>query len=474
MSNILPPPLRPLLLGLLLAAAGLNLQPSSAQAFSVGEEKEVGEKLLTIVHKEFEIFDDPDINQYVNELGMKILAVAGPQFFDYHFFVIKNKDFNAFAAPSGLIFLHSGLIDAMESEEELLGVMAHECGHVTSRHIADRLGKSAKSNLGAAALVLAGIAMGGGPLSEALITGSMAASAAMGLKFSRQDEEEADRLAYQWLEAMGANPSSMLGMLQKMRKISLYSRGKVPPYLLTHPEPDQRMSYISDLLLINPPPPSKPLDNFNFQRMKMRIQAVTKDTATLKRSYRDKIGEAAAGDRKTAIYHYGLSQCLLESADYAQARTELALVKAAYPDRPILDTDLGVLTFRAGQYQEALGQFLAVQAQAPELRYNTYYLARTYQLLQQPAKALPIYMALLEALPDHPRLHYYIGQIKADEGNAAVSHYHLGVYCFQTGDIKMARFHLKQALETPGGDEANRRKARELLEKIRELEKIQG
>lgn len=472
MTNSLPAKIRTLFVLLFLPAlAFASLTPRPAWAFSVGEEKEVGEKLLTIVHKEFELFDDPDISQYVNELGKKILLVAGPQFFDYHFFVIKNKEFNAFAAPSGLIFIHSGLIDAMESEEELLGVMAHEVGHVTSRHIADRLSKSAKTNIGAAALVLAGIAMGGGPLSEALITGSMAAGAAMDLKFSRQDEEEADRLAYQWLEAMQVNPQTMLGMLQKMRKVSLYSRGKIPPYLLTHPEPDQRMSYVSDLLLINPPAAAKSLDNFNFLRMKMRIQAVTKEPATLIRSYRDKIAEAAPGNKAAVMYHYGLAQCLLESADYEQARRELALVKAVYPDKTILTTDLGVLAFREGRHQEALAQFQAVQSQAPELLYNTYYLARTYQLLQQPEKALTIYTTLLEAIPDHPRLHYYLGQIKADEGATAVSHYHLGVYYYQTGDMKMARFHLKAALETPGGDEAIRRKAKEMLEKIRELEK---
>ena len=90
-----------------------------AFAFSVGEEKEVGEQLLTMVRKGFTLIDEPDVIQYINELGQGTLAVAGSQYFDYHFFVIKNKELNAFAAPSGLIFFHSGLVESLDSEEEL-------------------------------------------------------------------------------------------------------------------------------------------------------------------------------------------------------------------------------------------------------------------------------------------------------------------------------------------------------------------
>jgi predicted Zn-dependent protease len=123
------------------------------------------------------------------QLGAKTLAVAGSQFFDYHFFVISNKELNAFAAPSGLIFFHSGLIETLESEEELVGVVAHEIGHVVSRHLADRISKNTKVSAAAMLGVLVGIAIGAGPLSEAIITGSAAAAHSAALSFSRLDEE---------------------------------------------------------------------------------------------------------------------------------------------------------------------------------------------------------------------------------------------------------------------------------------------
>ena len=77
---------------LILSLLPLPLGRGRASAFSVGEEKEVGEKLLSMVRKSFEVIDEPDISQYVNDLGQRILTVAGTQYFDYHFFVINNNN----------------------------------------------------------------------------------------------------------------------------------------------------------------------------------------------------------------------------------------------------------------------------------------------------------------------------------------------------------------------------------------------
>ena len=232
----------------IISLAPVSGLASQAHAFSVGDEKEIGEKLLSVVRTSFDVYDDPDIVDYINSLGNRILSVTGHQFFDYHFFIIKNSDFNAFAAPSGLIFFHSGLIEAMSNEAELISVVAHECGHVTSRHLSDRIQKTKKSSMLSAAMLIAGIAFGGGALTEALVTGSMAGNAALSLKFSRQDEEEADRLAYKWMTEINMDPAPMVSMLRKMHRESVYRTANIPPYLLTHPEPKRRMGYVQDLL----------------------------------------------------------------------------------------------------------------------------------------------------------------------------------------------------------------------------------
>ncbi|MCI5130882.1 MAG: hypothetical protein D3904_05020, partial [Candidatus Electrothrix sp. EH2] len=228
--------------------AGQCVVPSCSAGFSIGEERDIGEKLLLAVRKKFDLLDDPDISQYINKIGQQVLAVAGPQYFDYHFFVVKNDQFNAFAAPSGLIFFNSGLIKTMQSENQLLSVLAHEIAHVVSRHLSDRISKQEKVTAASLLFGLASLAVGNPALTQGLFSGALAANQTAGLSFSRQDEEQADRLAFGWLTIMGRNPVAMERMLKTMRRITRYRSEQLPPYLLTHPNPEARLDYVQSLL----------------------------------------------------------------------------------------------------------------------------------------------------------------------------------------------------------------------------------
>lgn len=443
----------------------------TSQAFSVGEEREVGEKLLSVVRKEFKLLDDPDITQYITNLGQSILKVSGPQYFDYHFFVINNKEFNAFAAPSGLIFFHTGLIETMDTEDELASVMAHEIGHVESRHIAERIKKSSKVGLGTLAMVLAGIAIGAGPVSDALITGSMAAGTAMNLSFSRQDEEEADRLAFKWLIASKRDPNAMTDMLRKMYRVSRLRRDMVPPYLMTHPDPAQRLNYVQDLLLTDKTSNRQSTNNFAFQRFKYRILSQTKDTTTLIAKYRREIREITSPNAETIMPFYGLSLAQASNADYANARSSLEKVIKFYPDQAILICDMGVLRFQEGDYKEALKLFQSARQSEPDNAYNTYYLAKTHEQLGDKKMALQLYQELLPVLPDYSRLHYNIGQILAADGKSGEGHYHLGIFFWQEGDAKNAIFHLQKASQELPADNPLHNDAIAQIAKIQQLEK---
>jgi len=144
---------------------------SRSMAFSVGEEREVGEQLLYQIRRAFPLLDDPDISQYINNLGDSVLEVAGVQYFDYRFHVVESSQFNAFAAPSGLVFFFSGLIEQMNSEDELVSVLAHEIGHVVARHIAEGMETGSKVTIATTLLAVAGLALGAGALSQALFAG---------------------------------------------------------------------------------------------------------------------------------------------------------------------------------------------------------------------------------------------------------------------------------------------------------------
>jgi predicted Zn-dependent protease len=453
-----------------LPTAGFS--PPAAQAFSVGEEREVGEKLLSIIRKEFPLLDDPDLIEYVTALGRQTLQLAGPQFFDYHFFIIDNKEFNAFAAPSGLIFFHSGLIDLCDTEGELVSVLAHEIGHAASRHIADRISKSGKLNASTTALMLAGLLLGGGgALGQAVVTGSMAGGMTANLKFSREDEEEADRLAYKWMKEEKRDPADMVSMLKKMRRVSRYHRKQVPTYLLTHPEPENRIGYIEDIILQDKPQKSQAQDEFAYQRFKYRVQTLTRDTQSILPILKNKAEEPGVLQNDPMVF-FGLSQVYQANRDYQKAEEALQKVISRFPDKTILKTDLGRMKLEAGETKKALEIFQEIKKLDPSEAYNTYYLAKALQQAGEPAQAVLIYENLTERMPTYAKLYQEIGKIRAALGNKALGHYNLALYQYYEGSSLSARYHIAEALKTLSEKDPLFNKVKDLKSKIDRIDKM--
>ena len=444
---------------------------SPVSAFSVGEEKKVGEQLLTLVRREFKLIDEPDIIQYINDLGRSTLDVAGPQYFDYHFFVISNKELNAFAAPSGLIFFHSGLIEAMGSESELVGVVAHEIGHIVSRHLADRMEKSSMITAATTLGVLLGIAMGAGALSQALISGSVAAGQSASLSFSRLDEEEADRLAFKWMQDQKRNPVEMVNMLRTLHNVNRYRHGYIPPYLLTHPGPDIRMSYIQDLNMFSEKKPFIQIDEFPFQRFKSRISSMTKDPMQLINYYGKTVSTMKPDSQEAAMAHYILSQSYLTAADYVKAENELRKTMSFYPDKTILKSDMGVIYLKSGQYEKALVQLKDARKAERNNVYTDFYLAMVLEKTGKLQAAIDIYEGLITTMPDYSQLYYQLANVKASLGKKGEGFYYYGYYYWYEGKLDRAKYHYSKAVALLPQDNQMRANAQKMLEKIAQFEK---
>ncbi len=443
---------------------------SPASAFSVGDEKKVGEQLLTMVRKEFKLIDEPDIIQYINKLARSTLEVAGSQYFDYHFFVIDNKELNAFAAPSGLIFFHSGLIESLEKEGEFVGVLAHEIGHVTSRHLADRLSKSAKINTVTTLGVLLGIAIGAGPISEAIISGSVAAGQTATLSFSRLDEEEADRLAFRWMQEQKRDPEVMVDMLRKIHNVNRYRHGYIPPYLLTHPGPDIRMSYIQDLALFSEEKSYAKVDEFLFQRFKSRINSMTKDTTQLVNYYKNLVSSMEPDSQEVAMAHYILSQSYLTLADYVNAENELRKTMTFYPDKTILMADMGVIYLKSGRYKKALVQLQEARRAQRNNAYTDFYLAMALAKTGKLQQATDLYEGLLTVMPDYSQLYYQLANVNGLLGKKGDGFYYYGYYYWYEGNPDKAKYHYSKAVTLLPKDSQLRTNAQNMLKKIAQFE----
>jgi len=444
-----------------------------ALAFTVGEEREIGEILLYQTRLAFPLIDDPDISQYINELGAEVLMASEAQFFDYRFFVIKNKEFNAFAAPSGLIFFHSGLIETMNSEDELVSVMAHEVGHVVSRHIASRMEKGTKVGIGAMALAIAGLALGGGGAAgQALVTGSMAASQALNLHFSRQDEEEADLLSYGWMKKMGRDTAAMEKMLQTMRRITRYRMGQVPQYLLTHPDPEARLGYVQSLIAVEGASltTESRADDFSFLRAKYRILSQIEDDGRLRNFLTTRITDPAASPLDKNMARYGLSQVEREANNYERSHELLREVIATYPERSILLVDLGRVELAAGNKDKALELILQARRQNPQDLWAVMQLAKVYLELGQLHEAEAHLFTVAREIPEYSKIYYEIGKLKSTQGKKGEASFYLGKYYLYEGRIKLARDNFEKVIKERALARTLHDEAEKMLKTIERLE----
>ena len=138
------------------------ISPEKALGITVQQEKELSREFMKVILNHYEIIKDPLIVNYVNDIGNKIISVLPPQPFVYRFYIVKDDVYNAFATPAGHIFINSGLLEAMENEEELAGIIAHEIAHVVCRHISQKIDRSKKIELATLAGIAAGIFLGAG------------------------------------------------------------------------------------------------------------------------------------------------------------------------------------------------------------------------------------------------------------------------------------------------------------------------
>ena len=337
---------------LVVLTAGLAL-PSPAGGLTVKEEEELGREVLQIVKAQFELIDDPVIVDYVNHIGDKIVNTLPTQPFTYRFFVIKEDVYNAFATPAGNIFIYSGLIEAMEDESELAGILGHEAAHVYCRHISQSIERSKKTNMATLAGIAAGIflgAAGAGEAGQALVVGSMAAGQTAALSYSRENEMQADQVGLKYLSEAGYTGEGLITVLKKIRSKRWFGTDQIPTYLMTHPAVEERIAYL-DTYLANREP-SKPAgvnstSASKFPYMRARLAALYGDEAAAVRDFKTAVEQQP--DDPVAHYGYGLALTRAGRRPLAIEHLKKALARRSF--NPEILTALGKAYILDGQYR---------------------------------------------------------------------------------------------------------------------------
>lgn len=208
------------------------------------EEIALGKQTDGEIKAQYGVYNDQALNAYVQRVGQSMTSLTHRPHLTYHFAVLDTPVVNAFAVPGGYIYVTRGILALMNSEAEIAVVLAHELGHVNARHSVAKLSQ----------LMLAQLGLGvAGAISETFAKLSGAASIGMQLlflKFSRDDEREADALGVEYSRKGGYNPSEMVIFFESLEKMGDLSGGQsLPGFLSTHPLTSERIQNTKDMLL---------------------------------------------------------------------------------------------------------------------------------------------------------------------------------------------------------------------------------
>jgi predicted Zn-dependent protease len=418
---------------------------SGVASMTTKEEQEMGDKLAREIQQKVDMINDPLVQGYVDEVGKRIIEQAHDPRFHYHFYVVKEDEPNAFAIPGGHVFVTSGLIRFMDTEDELAGVIGHETGHSVLRHIDKAMDRARRINLATLAAVIAGAFLTKDPRAAAtLSTGAMAMAQSLMLKYSRENEFEADQKGIKYMAEAGYDPQGIVSFLKKIARWERFSSSEIPTYLASHPATDERIAYLSDPFTTAPkslsthPPAAGDLKKIQM-RLFLREKGGTEGINQFSSLLREKPGDV------NILYGLGCSYVMVGRTQEAILYLSEAL-KASPKDEYIV-RELGIAYFQAKEIDQAI---TALQDALRSFPYDTtilYYLAQGYQEKGKWDDALVFYQRVSALDPQRVEIYYNLGVVYDKKGLLGPAHENFGLYFKEKGERETALFHFRKAWE---------------------------
>lgn len=222
---------------LTLVSCATNPATGKRQLSLINEQQEIemGRQASQEVAQQMGLYNDAQLERYVAGVGRNIANSSERPNLPWEFHVVDDPMVNAFALPGGYIYVTRGILAHLNDEAELASVLGHEIGHVTARHSVEQMSKQQLAGLGL------GVAMILSPQAAQLGDLANVGLQLMFLKFSRDDESQADDLGLRYMVKGGWDPNQMPPVFDVIGAISKNAPGgKVPEWSSTHPDPENR------------------------------------------------------------------------------------------------------------------------------------------------------------------------------------------------------------------------------------------
>ena len=446
-----------------------NLGESSGSLFSPEQEYQLGQAWLRLFRSQAPTIDDPLLQGYLEDLVYRLVTHSGLRDRRVEIVIVDNPVINAFAVPGGVIGVHSGLLLYAHSEDELATVLAHEIAHLSQRHFSRSVEHQKKTRPLTLAGLLAGavlIATTGGTAGMAALTATQAAAMDSQLRFSRSNEQEADRIGMQTLAAAGMDVHAAPLMFERMLHNNRYARGRhVPEFMRSHPVSESRIADTRNRARQYPQIERQPSLGFHLMRARMQVHhAETPQRAAA--LFRDSLEGAPLSEEAN---RYGLALALIEAGQPDAAQRQLEALVSARPQRIEYGIARASLDMSIGEAQSAIRALDRELQLYPGNHALTMAYARALILNEQAHIAEQVLLEQSRLNPGDPGLWYLLAEVQGLSGNIAGLHQSRAEYFILSGVLDAAEQQLDYAMRLARDDYHSAAKISQRLQDIAEL-----
>ena len=429
-----------------------NLGESSTSLFSAEYEHQLGRAWLRMFRSAVPTIDDPLLFDYLENLIYELVTHSKLQDRRVELVLVDNPTINAFAVPGGVIGIHNGLLLYAQTEDELATVLAHEIAHLSQRHFSRGVEfqkNQAPLNLAALLAGLVLMATAGGDAGMAAISAAHAAAQDSALRYSRGNEQEADRVGMQTMVKAGMDPHAAPAMFERMLQASRYSGGeRIPEFLRTHPLSESRIADTRNRARQYP----KQIRETKLDYQLMRARVVNQLADTPEEAVQKFRGELEGNPRSREATRYGLVLALTNAGRPAEAALELDGIWSGKPNRIeyiIADAEIDMARNKPEQAANKLAGALEL---SPGNHPLTMAYANALMKNQQPHIAEEVLVAQRRRKAGDPGLWYLLAEVQGLSGNIIGLHQSRAEYFVLNGILDQAEKQLNYALKLSSKD----------------------
>lgn len=447
------------------------LGDTSSSMVSPAQERQLGQNWLRLYRSQVPTSSDPLLVDYVEQLIGRMLPYSQLENKQIELVLVENPTLNAFAVPGGIIGVHTGLLSYARTENQLAAVLAHELAHLSQRHYARQLEQQKNMTMPfytamlASLVILATSNSHNNDAGMAALATTQAMALDAQLRFSRQNEQEADRIGFQTMMDAGLDPYAPAEMFEEMLRGIRYGR-RPPEFLLTHPVTESRVADARNRAMQYPRKPFS--DNMEFQLMRVRIRVDAEETPqiAIKRFNNEIKGDSQAVDAS----RYGLALAYMLASQFDNARDALAPLLEKEPERLTYQIMVNDIDVAAGRYQVALDSLTELLKKNPDSHPVRIRYAEALMKAGEHKRCAEVLERYSRQRPNDDYVWYLLAEVNGLAGNILGVHEARAEYFILNGVYDRAQIQLRNALKLADG---NAYRTALLQERVKYVERLQ-